>query len=127
LIHTESTRIPTEIVSSPRIKYCVAAIGNQQGIATTLHAIANVYRNQGNVEGAIALYEESLQIERAIGNQQGIAGTLAMLAQMIAIHQQDFGTAIDYLQQSEAILRRIGSPDADQVAETLQQVRGLMN
>jgi hypothetical protein len=50
-----------------------------------------------------------------------------MLAQMIAIHQQDFGTAIDYLQQSEAILRRIGSPDADTVAEILQCVRGLMN
>jgi cation transport regulator ChaC len=87
LIHTESTQIPTEIVSSPRIKYCVAAIGNQQGIASTL----------------------------------------AMLAQILAVHQQDFGTAIDYLQQLEAILRRIGSPVADQVAETLQQVRGLMN
>jgi len=30
------------------------AIGNQQGIAATLHAIANVYVNQGNVDGAIA-------------------------------------------------------------------------
>jgi hypothetical protein len=52
---------------------------------------------------------------------------LGMLAQLIAVHQRDFGTAIDYLQQSEAILRRIGSPDADTVAEILQQVRGLMN
>jgi hypothetical protein len=50
-----------------------------------------------------------------------------MLAQLIAVHQRDFGTAIDYLQQLEAILRRIGSPVADQVAETLQQIRGLMN
>jgi hypothetical protein len=48
-----------------------------------------------------------------------------MLAQIIAVHQQDFGTAIDYLQQSEAILRLIGSPVADQVAETLRQVEGM--
>jgi cation transport regulator ChaC len=45
-----------------------------------------------------------------------------MLAQIIAVHQQDFGTAIDYLRQSEAILRRIGSPDAETVSEILQQV-----
>jgi tetratricopeptide (TPR) repeat protein len=111
----------------PKSMERVAAIGNQQGIAATLHEIANVYRNQGNVEGAIALYEESLQIERAIGNQQGIAMTLWCLGHVRAFHQQDFGTAIDYLQQSEAILRRIGSPVADQVAEILQQVRELMN
>jgi hypothetical protein len=35
--------------------------------------------------------------------------------------------AIDYLQQSEAILRRIGSPDAETVAEILQQVMQLEN
>ena len=72
------------------------AIGNQQGIAATLHEIATVYRNQDNVDGAIALYEESLQIKRAIGNVQGIASTLAMLAQIIVVHQQDFGTAMTY-------------------------------
>jgi hypothetical protein len=48
-----------------------------------------------------------------------------MLAQIIAGYQQDFGTAIDYLQQSEAILRRIGSPDAEAVAEILQWVEGM--
>jgi hypothetical protein len=35
--------------------------------------------------------------------------------------------AIDYLQQSEAILRRISSPVADQVAESLQWVMQLEN
>jgi tetratricopeptide (TPR) repeat protein len=103
------------------------AIGNQKGIAATLNHIGTIYVHQGNVKGAMALYEESLQIERAIGNQKGIAETLAMFATVLAEHQQDFSTAIDYLQQSEAILRRIGSPVADTVAEILQQVRGLMN
>jgi hypothetical protein len=50
---------------------------------------------------------------------------LGMLAQLIAVDQQDFGTAIDYLQQSEAILRRIGSPVADQVAEIIQNEMGM--
>ena len=71
---------------------------------------------------AIELYEQSLDIEKAIGNQQGIAITLGMLGQMIAVHQGDFDTAFDYLQQSEAILRHIGSPIADQVEETIQQL-----
>jgi tetratricopeptide (TPR) repeat protein len=47
------------------------SIGNQQGIAATLHAIANVYINQGKVDEAIALYEESLSIQRSIGNAHG--------------------------------------------------------
>ena len=45
-----------------------------------------------------------------------------MLGQMIAVHQGDFDTAFDYLQQSEAILRHIGFPIADQVAQTIQSL-----
>jgi tetratricopeptide (TPR) repeat protein len=102
-------------------------IGDAHGIAATLHQIANVYINQGKVDEAIALYEESLAIKRSIGDAHGIAATLAMLARVLAEHQQDFGTAIDYLQQSEAILRRIGSPDAETVARILQWVEGMAN
>jgi hypothetical protein len=51
---------------------------------------------------------------------------LATLAQMIAVYQQDFGSAIDYRPHSEAILRRIGSPDAETVARILQQVEGMV-
>jgi tetratricopeptide (TPR) repeat protein len=101
------------------------SIGNQKGITATLHAIANVYPNQGKVEESIALYEESLAIKRSIGNAHGIASTLAMLAQIIAVQQKDFGTAIDYRPHSETTLRHIGSPDADQVAEILQWVEGM--
>ena len=74
------------------------AIGNQQGIAATLHALANVYRGQGKVSEALELYEQFLEIQKAIGNQYGIAVTLASIAPLIAIHQGDFDTAFDYLQ-----------------------------
>ena len=72
---------------------------------------------------AIELYNQSLEIQKAIGNQQGIAIAMGMLGQMIAVHQGDFDTASDYLQQSEAILRHIGSPMADQVVEIIQQLQ----
>ena len=80
-------------------------------------------RGQGKVSEAIELYEQSLEIQKAIGNQHGIAVTLASIAQLIALHQGDFDTAFDYLQQSEAILRHIGSPIADQVVEIIQSLQ----
>ena len=54
-------------------------------------AIATVYVDQGNVDGAIVLYEKSLQTVRAIGNAHDIAATLVMLARVLAFHPQDFG------------------------------------
>jgi hypothetical protein len=59
--------------------------------------IINIHSNQDNIEGAIGLYEEFLQIQRTIGEQQGIASTSP----------------------------RIGSPGADTVAQVLQVVRGM--
>ena len=95
----------------------------QKERATLLHNMAIVLKNQGQVSEAIVLYEQSLEITKTIGNQQGIATTLCMLGQMIAVHQGDFDTALDYLQQSEAILRHIGSPIADQVVGIIQQLQ----
>ena len=80
-------------------------------------------RGQGKVSEALELYEQFLEIQKAIGNQQGIAITLASIAPLIAIHQGDFDTAFDYLQQSNAILRHIGSPVADQVVEIIQSLQ----
>ena len=79
-------------------------------------------RGQGKVSEAIELYEQSLEIQKAIGNQEGIAISLYMLGQILAIHQGDFDTAFDYLQQSEVILRHIGSPIADQVVGSIQSL-----
>ena len=62
-----------------------------------------------------------------VDQAHGIAATLAILARVLAEHQQDFGTAIDYRPHYEAILRHIGSPDAETVARILQWVRGMAN
>ena len=79
-------------------------------------------RGQGTMRKAIELYRQSLEIEKAIGDQYGIATTLCTLGHTIGIHQGDFDTALDYLQQSNAILRHIGSPMADQVEEIIKQL-----
>ena len=78
------------------------------------------------VSEAIELYQQSLEIQKAIGNQNGIATTLAMLGETIAVNQGDFDTALDYLQQSEAILRHIGSLVTDQVVGIIEELR-MMN
>ena len=98
------------------------AIGHQEGIAATLHCLAYVYTDLGKMSEAIDLYQQSLEIQKAIGNQEGIAISLYMLGQILAIHQGDFDTAFDYLQQSEVILRHIGSPIADQVVGSIQSL-----
>jgi hypothetical protein len=67
----------------------------------------------------------SIQIEEQIGNVQGKAISLAMLGQLVVVAQGDFVRAIDYLQQSLAILRQIQSADAQVVERILARVRGM--
>ncbi|WP_445309391.1 tetratricopeptide repeat protein [Microcoleus vaginatus] len=42
-------------------------IGNVQGKAATLHQLAGIYADQGEVAKAIALYEQSLELQEKIG------------------------------------------------------------
>lgn len=75
-----------------------------------------------DVEGAIALYQQSLEMAEQIGDVQGKAATLAMLGQLLADEKGDSATAIVYLQESLDILQRIGSPDARTVQDILNRI-----
>ena len=68
-------------------------IGNVQGKATTLHQLAGIYANQGDVEKAIAFYQQSLELQEKIGDVQGKATTLHNLAGIYA-NQGDVEKAI---------------------------------
>ncbi|TAF35906.1 MAG: tetratricopeptide repeat protein, partial [Oscillatoriales cyanobacterium] len=101
-------------------------IGDVQGKAATLHQLAGIYANRGEVEQAIAFYQESLELEEKIGNLQGKAATFAMLGQLLAA-QGYFDQAFNYLQQSLEILQHLRSPDAETVREIIaivQQMAG---
>ncbi|BAZ86893.1 TPR repeat-containing protein [Dolichospermum compactum NIES-806] len=50
-----------------------------------------------------------------------------MLGQLLAYQKGDFVTALDYLQQSLVILRRIQSPDAETVRGFINDVQQMAN
>jgi Tfp pilus assembly protein PilF len=50
-----------------------------KGKAATLHCLATIYANQGEVAKAIALYEQSLELNEKIGNVRGKAANLHQL------------------------------------------------
>ena len=73
--------------------------------------MAGIYAQQGQVEQAIALYQQSLEIQESIGNVRGKAITLANMGDLLA-KNGDFQTEIAYLQESLTILQHLKSPDA---------------
>jgi tetratricopeptide (TPR) repeat protein len=73
-----------------------------------LHQLAGIYANQGEVAKAIALYEESLELEEKIGNVQGKAATLHQLAGIYA-NQGEVAKAIAFYQQSLELKEKIGN------------------
>ncbi|NET58357.1 MAG: tetratricopeptide repeat protein [Symploca sp. SIO2E6] len=81
----------------------------------------------GDISGAIALLEQSLEIEEGIGNLKGKAMTLQWLGWLAAYAQKDYQTALDYLQQSLDILQHLQSPEAEKVRKIIAKVQQRMN
>ncbi len=76
--------------------------------ATAYQYLANLKANQGDVGGAIALYQQSLDIQERIGDALGKAATLHQMA-ILKANQGDVGGAIALFQQSLDIQERIGN------------------
>jgi tetratricopeptide (TPR) repeat protein len=83
----------------------------------------NIYANKGDVDEAIALFNQSLEINEDIGNVQGKAMTLRRLGDL-AEKQGEYTKAISYLQPALEILQRLKSPDAESVSASLDRVMG---
>ena len=98
-------------------------IGNAQGKAATLHCLGMLKADSGQIEEAIALYQQSLEIKERIGNAQGKAITLGLLGQLLADGKGDLDTGLNYLQQSLEILQRIQSPDAETVRQIIARLQ----
>ena len=79
--------------------------------------------DQGDVSGAIALFQQSLDIKEQIGNAQGKAMTLQWLGGLAAYAQQDYETGIRCFQESAEILERIGSPEAVNARQSLERIQ----
>jgi tetratricopeptide (TPR) repeat protein len=91
--------------------------------ATTLNNMAGVKANQGDIEGAIVLWQQDLEISERIGDVKGKAATLNNMAQVMA-DQGDIEGAIALWQQSLEIQERIG--DVKGKAATLNNMAQVM-
>ncbi|WP_235526444.1 tetratricopeptide repeat protein [Nostoc piscinale] len=90
--------------------------------AATLHNMAGLKAQQGDVAGAIALYQQSLDIKESINDVQGKAATLHNMAGLKA-QQGDVVGAIALYQQSLDITDSINNVRGK--AATLHQMAGL--
>ena len=79
--------------------------------ASIMHNLAVLKASQGEVMGAIRLYEKSLLIKEGIGNVQGKAATLHQLATLKA-GRGEVDEAIDLYEQSLALKDRLGNVSA---------------
>ncbi|WP_292733693.1 lipopolysaccharide assembly protein LapB [Nostoc sp. JL31] len=93
---------------------------NLAGIkGSVLHALAGIYANKGDMDEAIALCNQSLEITERIGNVQGQAATLHELGRIYA-NKGEVDEAIALYNQSLEITERIG--DVQTKAATLHEL-----
>ncbi|MFH7025068.1 MAG: tetratricopeptide repeat protein [Heteroscytonema crispum UTEX LB 1556] len=90
--------------------------------ASILHNMADLKAQQGDITGAIALYQESLKIEESINDVGGKAATLHSMADLKA-QQGDITGAIALYQESLSIKESIN--DVRGKAATLHQMADL--
>jgi len=90
--------------------------------AAIIHNLAGNYRQQGEIDEAISLYQQPLELTRRIGDMQAEAATLHNLA---GIHAQkgEIDEAISLYQQSLELKRQIGNVQTE--AATLHNLAGI--
>jgi tetratricopeptide (TPR) repeat protein len=91
--------------------------------SSTSHNLATLVAQQGDIERALQLWQQSLEIEERIGNVKGKAATLHEMAGVIA-QQGDIERALQLWQQSLEIKERIG--DVQGKAATLANMAGVI-
>ena len=95
------------------------ALGDKQGIATSLSLLGWVAQRRFSREEAYALHEEGLALSRALGDKRGIAEALYDLS-YLAFSQSDYDKAYALKEESLALFRELG--DKWSIAYLLLQV-----
>jgi tetratricopeptide (TPR) repeat protein len=96
-------------------------LGDQSGIASTLHELGSLAQSQGEIEEARRLYNESLEIAKRLGDQSGIAITLHQLG-MLAEVENNKVEAVRLFREALGIFERLKSPDAEIARRSLERV-----
>jgi tetratricopeptide (TPR) repeat protein len=94
-------------------------IGNREGEARVLNAMAVAHRRKNEIEQAIEYLEASIAIKEELGDHRGIAASLGNLA-LIYQTEGDVERALEVLNRSLEIRREIG--DQGGIAHTLNKI-----
>jgi tetratricopeptide (TPR) repeat protein len=95
---------------------------DEQENSTIIHNLATLYMAQGEIDQAIALYQQSIEITEKIGNVQTKAATLHCLA-IIYANQGEIDQAIALYQQSLETFEKNG--DVQTKAATLHNLANI--
>ena len=97
-------------------------VEDEQEKSVIIHNLATLYANQGEIDQAIALFQQSLEITEKTGDVQTKAATLHQLAILYA-NQGEIDQAITLYQQSLELKEKIG--DVQGKAATLHNLAGI--
>lgn len=78
-----------------------------QGKSATLHQMAGIYVTHEDLDGAMRLYQQSLEIEERLGDLKGSSDTLHEIAYILSV-RGDLDRAMKLYQQSLEIKGRLG-------------------
>jgi tetratricopeptide (TPR) repeat protein len=97
----------------------IKKLGDQRGIAQTLHNIAMIHQTKGEYDEALEKYKQSMKIKEKFGDQRDIATTLHNMA---FIHQTkgEYDEALEKYRQSMEIKEKLG--DQLGIATTLHNL-----
>jgi serine/threonine protein kinase/Tfp pilus assembly protein PilF len=84
-----------------------AAVGDRAGVAHSLHSMAEVPLNQGDLVSAEKLYREALAILQEVGDQRGTGSELLNLG-LISVKRGDFATGRKLYDESLESYRAAG-------------------
>ena len=89
--------------------------------ASLLHELADELVKQEQIESAIILLQQSIEIEKGSGKIQGLPAKLSALGQLWVL-QGDFETGLVYLQDAWELLQQMQSPQSGKAKELIIQV-----
>jgi tetratricopeptide (TPR) repeat protein len=71
------------------------------------YELAGIYVIRGDIDRALNLYEESLELDKQLGDKNGQAKSLGSIAQVF-VHRGDLDRAIQHYQESQELLEQLG-------------------
>ena len=96
-------------------------LGNQAGIAESLHEIGIIHQLQGRYDQALQHYNQSLQIGQRLDNQADIADSFRQIGLLHTVRSEN-KIALRYLLRARLIFQSLNAPQAEQAENDLSHI-----